>query len=80
MPDKKKIKININLFDFFLKKLKEFIIEYKKIVWPSFKMLYNMTLSVIFLCLIFGLIIFVLDLFFGFCSIEFVKFFTNKIK
>jgi len=47
--------------------LNDFIGEYKKIIWPSFKNLCKQTYTVIVTCLFFGAIIFCVDAAYGFC-------------
>lgn len=48
--------------------------EYKKIVWPSFKELCSATCMVLFACIIFGLLIFILDISYGFCFKYIIKY------
>ena len=51
--------------------------EYKKIIWPDFKNLCKQTYTVIMTCIFFGLIVFFMDIMYGF-GMNFVIDFLSK--
>ncbi|HZK26149.1 MAG TPA: preprotein translocase subunit SecE [Thermoclostridium sp.] len=60
------VKKKPNIFIRFLKFVKEIRSELKKVIWPTKSQLLSYTLTVVFVCLLVGGIVWIFDALFGF--------------
>ncbi|NLK69707.1 MAG: preprotein translocase subunit SecE [Clostridiaceae bacterium] len=60
------VKKKPNVFNRFTKFVKEIRNELKKVIWPTKSQLINYTLTVVFVCLLIGAVVWIFDALFGF--------------